>query len=333
VILDFIFAAIAVSAVMIVLLPALVIVAPLALLGRFLALRSTSEDAPALPDPESFDRPADRTELKQLVERLLRFAERKEGIQREAKHLEIGMTNSGRYDQRKKAGKLFNQEIDELNYAMQMLYGEIWQKKQCVYSTLPNYRSDFDAWLRKRATFLATKAAGKWYVYGAVVGFVLIRLFGDLFASESFLGWPASASSAAGVGALAAVGAFLRIRRSNQATLGAAIDKKKVHGWLELYRYWDPDDNSQLTAGIEGDSSHEHEALADDTAVRPWHEILGVQPNASVEEIKSAWKTRLKEYHPDHVAALGPKLKELAEEETKTLNAAYETAMQLKQGF
>ena len=30
------------------------------------------------------------------------------------------------------------------------------------------------------------------------------------------------------------------------------------------------------------------------------------------------------EYHPDRVAALGPKLREVAEQETKKINAAYE---------
>ena len=30
------------------------------------------------------------------------------------------------------------------------------------------------------------------------------------------------------------------------------------------------------------------------------------------------------EYHPDRVAALGPKLREVAEHETKKINAAYE---------
>ena len=30
------------------------------------------------------------------------------------------------------------------------------------------------------------------------------------------------------------------------------------------------------------------------------------------------------EYHPDRVAALGPKLRELAESESKKINAAYE---------
>ena len=32
----------------------------------------------------------------------------------------------------------------------------------------------------------------------------------------------------------------------------------------------------------------------------------------------------MREYHPDKVVALGPKLRELAENETKKINAAYE---------
>ncbi len=52
-------------------------------------------------------------------------------------------------------------------------------------------------------------------------------------------------------------------------------------------------------------------------------EILGVQQNSSIDEIKSAFKKKVMEYHPDRVAALGDELKELAGKKTLQINEAY----------
>ena len=53
--------------------------------------------------------------------------------------------------------------------------------------------------------------------------------------------------------------------------------------------------------------------------------ILGVRTDATPEEIRVGFMSRLKEYHPDRVAHLGPKLREVAEKEIKQINLAYET--------
>ena len=53
-------------------------------------------------------------------------------------------------------------------------------------------------------------------------------------------------------------------------------------------------------------------------------QVLGLSRRVTLEELKKQHRARIKAYHPDKVAALGPKLRELAEEETKKINAAYE---------
>lgn len=52
--------------------------------------------------------------------------------------------------------------------------------------------------------------------------------------------------------------------------------------------------------------------------------ILGVNTTDSFDTVKQAYRTRIKEYHPDKVAALGRKLQQLAEREAKKINRAYE---------
>lgn len=53
------------------------------------------------------------------------------------------------------------------------------------------------------------------------------------------------------------------------------------------------------------------------------YQILGIAPGVSKAEGKAAFKKRVKEYHPDNVERLGRKLRELAEEETKRIVAAW----------
>ena len=51
--------------------------------------------------------------------------------------------------------------------------------------------------------------------------------------------------------------------------------------------------------------------------------MLGLAEGASLEEVKAAYKTLAKQYHPDRVASLGPEFRELAEQRMKDINAAY----------
>jgi DnaJ like chaperone protein len=63
----------------------------------------------------------------------------------------------------------------------------------------------------------------------------------------------------------------------------------------------------------------------------PW-EILGISPEAGVEEIKSAYRQLSLQHHPDKVANLGPEFVKVAEEKFKTIQEAYEEIRRLK-GF
>ncbi|WP_018079372.1 J domain-containing protein [Thiobacillus denitrificans] len=62
----------------------------------------------------------------------------------------------------------------------------------------------------------------------------------------------------------------------------------------------------------------------------PWFRILGVSESAGKEEIASAYKAKIRQYHPDKVASLGPELRELAELKSKQINAAYDYAFKLR---
>ena len=62
-----------------------------------------------------------------------------------------------------------------------------------------------------------------------------------------------------------------------------------------------------------------------------WHEVLNVDPAASMEEIHAAYRRLISQYHPDKVEHLGPELKELAARKSQEITVAYQAAVALKE--
>lgn len=51
--------------------------------------------------------------------------------------------------------------------------------------------------------------------------------------------------------------------------------------------------------------------------------VLGIAPGVTLDEAKKAWRSLLLQYHPDKVAHLAPEFQALAEEKTRSINAAF----------
>jgi hypothetical protein len=66
-----------------------------------------------------------------------------------------------------------------------------------------------------------------------------------------------------------------------------------------------------------------NENSANDT----WFVVLGLSPVATIEDVKDAYKTLIKQNHPDRVHDMAPMFRALAEAETKKINAAYRQAL------
>src|SRR5579862_2033512 len=61
-----------------------------------------------------------------------------------------------------------------------------------------------------------------------------------------------------------------------------------------------------------------------------WHHVLEVEPTASIEEIHTAYRRLISQYHPDKVEHLGSELKELAARKAQEITVAYHSALAAK---
>ena len=59
----------------------------------------------------------------------------------------------------------------------------------------------------------------------------------------------------------------------------------------------------------------------------PWHDVLGVAPDANLEQIRKAYEEKSAQYHPDRVAGMGPGFHEAAIRATRRINDAYAEAV------
>jgi hypothetical protein len=80
---------------------------------------------------------------------------------------------------------------------------------------------------------------------------------------------------------------------------------------------------SQRTRRAARPETHRTSPNTSAEATGPW-KVLGLEPNASMNEITSAYHRLAQMYHPDKVDGLAPEFRELADRRMREINAAYE---------
>ena len=83
------------------------------------------------------------------------------------------------------------------------------------------------------------------------------------------------------------------------------------------------DDAASDTRKDRREGSNPTKTTAPDAASDPYT-TLGITPSASAKAIKSAYRARMSEYHPDKVAHLGEDLQKLAHRKVLEIQQAYQ---------
>lgn len=73
----------------------------------------------------------------------------------------------------------------------------------------------------------------------------------------------------------------------------------------------------------ENDNSNEQKDFDNIKDINHYYSILGLSNDASIDEIKKAYKTLISKYHPDRFANLSVEFQEIAERKSKEINEAY----------
>lgn len=90
--------------------------------------------------------------------------------------------------------------------------------------------------------------------------------------------------------------------------------------------------SSSFSTSMDDHGNIKVDKLTDDTAskssqgraaIADYFKVLGIEPSATPDEVRAAYKKKILEYHPDRVTCLGEKLKQVADAESKSINAAY----------
>jgi DnaJ domain len=99
--------------------------------------------------------------------------------------------------------------------------------------------------------------------------------------------------------------------------------------WLEfraLKELANSDPNEAIEEPQFGDAAHDANAGTNGDDPN-WSAVLGLSPSATMEEVKEAYKALVKQNHPDRVHGMSAAFMNLAETETKKINAAYRQAL------
>ncbi|MES2890185.1 MAG: J domain-containing protein, partial [Pseudomonadota bacterium] len=75
-----------------------------------------------------------------------------------------------------------------------------------------------------------------------------------------------------------------------------------------------------------------HDAGSSGAAPLHWYQVLDVGAGASLEEIRQAYQRKIRLYHPDKVAGLGPEFTAIAEAKAKVINEAYQQGCAARAG-
>ncbi len=243
----------------------------------------------------------ERRELVELYTQLRAIGDRLEEVESRGTHLK--KNSDGSFHRGSKLGVELNKELDELLPAQSVLDG----RKELI-ETMPSDR--FHAWAPAVATRSGLRVAAACYLPAYLV------------ASPAYPAAPLAFAFCAL--------AFLIVRSLRKASL---YRRARKHG-LEAMS----GPSSESSSEQAGPATDDREASRKDAApsavdeAAAWHEVLGIAPSATRDEIQVAWRAKMTRNHPDKVSHLDPEFIALAEARSRRLTEARDMGLRQASG-
>jgi len=274
--------------------------------------------------------------------RLTKLRAEKRAAEDQRDHIRFGdhgirwSDNLDRFEERSIRGRELNEQLEYWEAELDRLNVEIARTEAPERETFTEWSKELRSWNQERDRNLAKQAGWKsaLLVFASVwIGAELLGMGFPQFIKFFVFAWnpaPDLLHPGIALGALAgwAAGVY-RLFHPQQRPFTRL-------GQVKIKEHWDALEAREQAADREFAASSseepfdEHESFEDEEYQEepnePWYEVLGVSPDATQDEITSAYREKIKQYHPDRVSGLGEKLKALAESETQRLNAAKEAA-------
>lgn len=338
----------AVAAILVALATAGFYLYPILCLGVLL-FTPTSPRPPLPEDVSGLDDSDEHTRVAEMLVTFRKMLAIKERVIEDADAKGLSTTkgsNYTRYDARKKEGREANDNLDLLESRIQNLASEISLVRTATFEIISQQWALVDRWVSLRALrfgmFVSIAVASACFgfytlVYGPVpgrTGFIPRLSEGAtnliLWRPDTPITLLAAAAFAVICGYVTLAIVYFAIRPQVMASLSDPY----VNELARLVNKWHPDANINVFSEVNCSTADEDLQTAPesfvDQQIEEWWDVLGIPAHSSVEEIKSAYRKAMLEYHSDRVAHLGEKLRALAEQETLRLNSAYEAAKSAK---
>lgn len=224
-----------------------------------------------------------------------------------------------RFEMRSRRGQELNEALANAKSAL----ADVSARLQMAQD--PQHRRDhawwlsMRAWRRGRAYSLAFIAA----LFGFAASAAFLQMYANSHLGSDLLVWNAfprfirrNIEIATVFGWVLGFATLFALRRGNR------IADQRESATPELYA-------AEVDEAIESDSSY-HDVS--NNAVDDPYEVLNVSPEATMAEIKAAYRLAIVKCHPDTVADRSKSIREAAEAEAQRVNAAYD-AIRNEQGF
>lgn len=248
--------------------------------------------------------------------------------------------NLGRFEERSIRGRDLNHQLEQWKAESRRVSAEIREIEGPETKAFAQWSKALRAWHQQHALNAAKQAGWKLaplVFVGVWIAAELIGLVYPNFIKLFAFAWnPAPDFLHPGVAIGAAAGWAAAIYRVyHPPKLFAERAKAQIDEYLSAKRIREETEDSQTEYSSSEESFEEDDDDNRGEADKPdlaWYEVLNVEPQSTVDEIKAAYKKAAMACHPDKVAHMNEHIQQVAKEEMQKLNNAFQQA-QAARGF